>query len=152
MANMGDDDGRILRPTSGNVIQIVPPTVFAFPTAGTSPVTTETTLVRFVPTGSWVSGALILRIHQLTLPTSGQSFAIVAQKASRCPEEPQTVFATATGETVATASFGLTVNLVITALNSPPSSALKIVLRTIQVASGGAMSATLSAELVGRSA
>jgi hypothetical protein len=132
-------------------IQIIPPTLFSFPTS-TVPITSETTLARFVPTMGYVSGALILRIHSLTLPTSGQSFAIVGQKASRCPDEPQTIFFTTTGETIATASFGITVNMVVTSMNVPISSATRVLLRTIQVASGGAMSAVLSAELVGRAA
>lgn len=144
-----DDDGRILRPTNGNVIQILAPTPFSY--TGTAALTVDTTLVRYVPTPAWASGALIVRIHALSLPTSGQSFAIVAQKASRCAEEPQTIFSTNSGETVAQVPFGTTVNLIVTALNTPVSAALRILLRTVQVVTGGSMTATLSAELVGRS-
>lgn len=144
---MADDDGRVLRPTNG-VIQIVPPTLFTFPSSGALVVDTQ--LVRWVPTTSWVSGVLNVRVHAAVTLTGGQTFSIVAQKASRSPEEPQTIFTTATGETIGTVSTGAPAGaLVVTALNTPVGAGLRILLRANQT-TAVAMAALLSAELVGR--
>ena len=135
----------------GARVEVLPRTTYTLSGAASSEQNIE--LAKYVDTLAWVSGVLVVRVHSMGTFTTNVTADVVVQNTSYSDEEPQTVFADTTSETVARIAYTTTApTLLITPLDTPIAAQVRVLLRLTEPASPGPATFTISVELVGRDA
>ena len=145
--------GGLMAPGSGGggLVRIIPKIEYALYPADNE---TETIiLAKYVDTTLWVSGLVLVRVHEVTLSGS-QSFAVTVQNTSFAEEEPSSDFVhTSAVATAAMDSATAPPTLLRAALSAPIGPQVRVILTAAQKESSGtAMSCTIGVDLVGRQA
>lgn len=115
---------------------------------------TEIVLAKYVDTLAFVSGVLIVRYYAKGTFTSNVSAKVVVQNVSYAEDEPQTVFAETSTETIITIDSTTSTSTLLTAdLEKPIARHVRVLLRFTQPATAmGAVDLTIGVDLVGRDA
>ena len=126
--------------------ELLPLTTFQF--QGAANTTQDVQLIKFIHTGSFVSGLLEVRALNKSIPNS-QTIALVLQAISMAEDEPAATYVSASNEVVASIVTGTTTPGLVTAtLSAPIPAAYRLLVRGIQpVGVTTAFNATLSASL-----
>ena len=125
---------------SDRVVRVLPITKFTTPSG--PPGTNQIVVEKYVDVGPFTKGALVTRVHAIS---GAVVWTVIAQNATRTVEELATIFFTDNGETGSGLPTSLSPNLKVTALNTPLSELLRVL---VEAPASASVSITISVDLV----